>query len=500
MNLRTLFTLAIPRSATDRRRMQLLALSVAVAGAFLLAGLRITRLGFGNDLGEGELVMSPEGYVVSVTGQYSDYLQESGLRSGVALATVFLAATACALAYQALKLGTAARDRRLAAFRLAGATPNQVRRLGAVEGALAGLTGGILAGPVYLALAYLIQALPQVARVLPRPDGWDFAAWPVLAILLSAATAVLGARLRRGLVTDPLAGADSKPIRVRARAIVGIIGVLLIIASMSDAVLSAESFSSALLFAPAAALLITAIALAPLLAYWQGKRLSRSADPIKVLAGGRLIRTARTAGRSITLLVFCGSVVGLCAASMVDLYLQYSEIDGGIGSSLTFYSTGFGLTAFASLAVALAAGASLLAGTADDLLDQRRNLACLSIFGVGEDHLRRSVRLQLTALATPAVTAGLAVGYLLTSGREVGATAGQGISLVSLVVLVVVGGGLTWLVAAGAAALLRGQVREAVDPQNLRSAYQTGRSSGLRGPGFRLFLAARPTDVVPVVS
>jgi hypothetical protein len=34
----------------------------------------------------------------------------------------------------------------------------------------------------------------------------------------------------------------------------------------------------------------------------------------------------------------------------------------------------------------------------------------------------------------------------------------------------VVGTGLTWLVAAGAAALLRGQVREAIDPQNLRSA------------------------------
>ncbi|TCN36929.1 hypothetical protein EV644_112101 [Kribbella orskensis] len=471
MNLRTLITLALPRSATDRRRLQLLVLSVAVAGAFLLAGLRITRLGFSSDLAYDDVITSSDGYIVATpSGGYSDYLQESGLRGGVALATVFLAATACALAYQALKLGTAARDRRLAAFRLAGATPDQVRTLGAVEGALAGLAGGILAGPVYLVLALLIQALPQVARVLPRPDGWDAAGWPALAILLGAATAVLGSRLRRGLVTDPLAGAEHKPVRVRTGIIGGVVGLVLIVAGMSGLMARAESFGTAIIFVPAAGVLIATITLAPLLAYGQGRRLSRSTDPIKVLAGGRLIRTARTAGRSITLFVLCGTVVGLCAASMVALWREYSTQEGGMGGSLTFYSTGFGLAAFASLAVALAAGASLLAGTADDLVDQRRNLACLSIFGVGEDHLRRSVRLRLTAIATPAVAVGLAVGYFLTSRREVYPSLDSGTALLGLLILVVVGTGLTWLVAAGAAALLRGQVREAIDPQNLRSA------------------------------
>ncbi len=470
MNLRTLITLALPRSGTDRRRLQLLMVSVAVAGAFLLAGLRITRLGFGSDLAYDE-VTSPDGYFVTApNARYSDYLQESGLRSGVALATIFLAATACALAYQALKLGTAARDRRLAAFRLAGATPDQVRRLGAVEGAIAGLAGGILAGPAYFALAFLFQTLPQVARLLPRPDWWDLLAWPVMAILLSAATAVLGSRLRRGLVTDPLAKAEHKPTRVRAGIIGGLIGLVIAVAATGGLMAGGERFGTVIIFVPAAGVLIATIALAPLLAYGQGKRLSRSADPIKVLAGGRLIRTARTAARSITLLVFCGAVVGLCIASMISVYRQYDDVDGGIGGDLAFYSTGFGLAAFASLAVGLAAGASLLAGTADDLLDQRRNLACLSIFGVGEDHLRRSVRLQLTAIATPAVSAGLAIGYLLTMRREVALGFSAGTGFVGLLVTLLVGSGLTWLVAGGAAALLRGQVREAIDPQNLRSA------------------------------
>lgn len=470
MNLRTLTTLALPRSATDRRRLQLLVLSVAVAGAFLLAGLRITRLGFGNDLAYDE-VLSPDGYVIATpSGGYSDYLQEGGLRGGVALATVFLAATACALAYQALKLGTAARDRRLAAFRLAGATPDQVRRLGAVEGAIAGLAGGILAGPVYFALAFLFQTLPQVARVLPHPDWWDLLGWPVMAILLGAATAVLGSRLRRGLVTDPLAGAEHKPAQIRKGIIGGVIGLVVTLAGTGGLMAGGELFGTVIIFIPAVGVLIATIALAPLLAYGQGKRLSRSADPIKVLAGGRLIRTARTAGRSITLLVFCGAVIGLCVASMMGVYRDQSANDEGITSSLVFYSTGFGLAAFASLAVGLAAGASLLAGTADDLLDQRRNLACLSIFGVGEDHLRRSVRLQLTAIATPAVGAGLAIGYLLTMRREVALGLSSGTALVGLLVTLLVGSGLTWLVADGAAALLRGQVRDAIDPQNLRSA------------------------------
>lgn len=464
MNLRTLITLARPRSATDRRRLQLLVITTGVAGAFLLAGLRVTRMGFANNLPYADY-----GALGESSAAYSNYLQESGLRSGVVLATVFLAATACALAYQALKLGTAARDRRLAAFRLAGADPGQVRRLGAVEAGMAGLAGGVVAGPMYLVLALVIQALPRVARVLPRPDFWDVVAWPVLAIFLGAATAVLGALLRRGLVTDPLARVESKPVRVVPAVVGAIIGLALIVVGLKAGLGGIGPLGTVIVLLPAAGVLIAAATLAPLLAHWQGKRLSRSADPIRVLAGGRLVRTARAAGRSITLLVLCGSVAGLCFASVVALWRDRSEQFGGPGN-LEFYLVGFGLAAFAALAVGLAAGASLLAGTADDLLDQRRNLACLSIFGVGEAHLCRSVRLQLTAIAPPAVAAGLLIGFLMYVQRQPGPQFGTGTAAAWL--LIVVGGGaaLTWLVAAGAAALLRGQVREAVDPQNLRSA------------------------------
>jgi hypothetical protein len=152
MTLTTLLQLAWPRSAADRARLRLLVLSVGVAGAFLLAGQRIARLGFSADL---------------TTNAYSDYLQESALRSGVALATALLAASAGALAVQALRLGTVARDRRLTALRLAGATPDQVRRVGAVDAGLGGLAGGVLAGPLYVVLAGVLLAQPRMARLLP---------------------------------------------------------------------------------------------------------------------------------------------------------------------------------------------------------------------------------------------------------------------------------------------------------------------------------------------
>src|SRR6185503_13031059 len=58
---------------------------------------------------------------------------EPGLRGGTTFATVMLCLPALLLLYQAVRLGTAAREHRLAALRLAGATPGDLRALGAVE-------------------------------------------------------------------------------------------------------------------------------------------------------------------------------------------------------------------------------------------------------------------------------------------------------------------------------------------------------------------------------
>jgi hypothetical protein len=446
VNLATLFELARPRSATDRSRFRLLVATIAIAGAFLLAAWRIKRLGF-----SGEYYDSP---------RYSDYLQEYGLRGGVAFAAVLLAAASCLLAFQALKLGTAARDRRLAAFRLAGATPNQVRGLGAVDAGIAGLIGGVLAGPLYFLLALAIQALPRTARMLPPSNTVDVGTWPIVAVVLTVAAAGVGALLGRGVISEPRTGAAKKPNVIRA-AIACAAGVGLVLLSHLI-----DSQFIAVLVPFGLGLLVVCLALPTLLVAWQGNRLERSGNPLKVLAGGRLLRTVRPHGRTLALLVLCGAAVGFVTSMTIQL-AQPND-----GYDISFHIPALIFAAGAAVFVALIAGVSLLAGTADDLLDQRRQLAALNVLGVGERQLRTSVRYQLTSSITWATASGLLIGGLLyadlTSRDQYGP--GQTPGLLATLAVVVVGAGLAWLIARLAAFLLRGHVHEAVAPENLRSS------------------------------
>ena len=74
-----------------------------------------------------------------------------GLRWGTAFATALLVLPLLLMLNQVVRLGTATRERRLAGLRLAGATPAEVRRIGAVEVGFP-VTVGAMAGPVVFAL------------------------------------------------------------------------------------------------------------------------------------------------------------------------------------------------------------------------------------------------------------------------------------------------------------------------------------------------------------
>jgi len=445
VNFATLFELARPRSATDHSRFRLLVTTVAIAGAFLLAAWRIKRLGF-------------RGYYYS--DQFSNYIQEDGIRTGVAFAAALLAVAAFLLAFQALKLGTAARDRRLAAFRLAGATPHQVRGLGAVDAGIAGLLGGILAGPLYLVLTLAIQTLPRTARMLPPANSVDLVTWPIVAVVLAVAAGAVGALLGRGVISEPQERRAKAPNVIRA-ATTGAAGLGLLLLSH---LLTTRGI--VFLVPVGLGLILVCLALPTLLIAWQGKRLEQSRDPLKVLAGGRLLRTARPHGRTLALLVFCGSAVGFVASMAVELAQTRED-----NYDVSFQVTGLVFATGAAVFTALIAGVSLLAGTADDLLDQRRQLTALNVLGVGEAQLRTSVRHQLTSSVMWAVATGLLVGGLLHADIAVrdSYSPDPQAGLLATIGLAVVGAGLAWLIAGAAAFLLRGQVHEAVAAENLRS-------------------------------
>ena len=113
------------------RRACLLAGTAAVATALLLLALSMA------------LVPAQDVTLLITTGPYRDLV--TGFATGLLVLPLLL------MLHQVVRLGTASRERRLASLRLAGATPGEVRRVGALEVGLP-VTVGAMAGPIVYAL------------------------------------------------------------------------------------------------------------------------------------------------------------------------------------------------------------------------------------------------------------------------------------------------------------------------------------------------------------
>src|SRR5262245_28837910 len=98
--------LARPAASTDRDRFALIAASAAVVGGMLIGAARVARIHIPSD-----------GYMVTNTSMPM-YFDDDGMRPGVMIAVALLAIPIAAFAVQALRLGSVARDRRMAALRL----------------------------------------------------------------------------------------------------------------------------------------------------------------------------------------------------------------------------------------------------------------------------------------------------------------------------------------------------------------------------------------------
>jgi hypothetical protein len=444
MRLETIVLLARSRTPADQSRVRLGAITLGLTGAFLIGAARVARLGPG-DL-EGPT--------------HSPYLAESGLRPGVTAVFVVLALLTAGLAAQALRLGTAARERRLAALRLAGASGRQVRQLAVADGTMMGVAGGLLAAPIYLVLSLVLGLLPRLARLLPGADLWDLPVWigiAVIIVAIGAATGRLSHRDRTPVQPTRYSGRRAQLITIAAGTVAAIV-------------------LSSLVGGPAWLVLILALPVAAVVVAPQwlgllGRHLTRSGNPANLLAGVRLSADTRSAGRMSALLAFCGLVVGLLANGALDLIIN--SPDGGLAASdLEFYLTGFGLAGLGLAVVAMAALAALMVGVADQLVDQRRQLACLTALGVDAHFLRDVIHQQLAMVAAPAVATGLFAGSLL--GVEQLGSREEGVSILPFLLLGVglaaAGAGLTWAGSGLAGFLLRNQLRDALDPENLRAA------------------------------
>ncbi len=441
--LSTTLHLARTRTPADRSRVRLATVALAFSGALVINAIGVFRIG------PGDLDSSV----------YSNYIAETGLRAGLGAILLILAVLSGGLAVQALRIGTAARERRLSALRLAGASRSQVRRLSMADAGLVGLAGGLFAGPLYVLLTALFNQLPRMTRLFPGVSPWDFLAWLFIVGLLTLGGVVIGYSLHRD---QPTTSESSTVAPDRARLVAG------------------------------AALLVAGATLAPFIGYFgaaatiiglgmlwwtgaaglsraAGRRLTRSADPVNLLTGARLVADARAAARMATLLFCCGFLLGALVASMLGVVHDRPD-----WQDQQFYLTGFGLSMVGVLLIAVIALAAFTVGMADQLVDQRRQLASLTALGVDSRLLRRVIHRQLVITAGPTLCLGLVAGVLTGLSRLIGSPYDDGPPLTNTLYAVLVLLVLGWATATAGAAiagfLLRNQLRDALDPENLRAA------------------------------
>ncbi|WP_432942979.1 FtsX-like permease family protein [Kribbella sp. CA-253562] len=440
--LSTTLHLARTRTPADRSRVRLATAALAFSGALVINAVGVVRIG------PGDLDNSI----------YSNYIAETGLRSGLAAILVILALLSGGLAFQALRIGTAARERRLAALRLAGASERQVRRLSVADASLVGLAGGLLAGPLYVMLTAVFAQLPRMARLFPGLSVWDVLVWFVIIGLLTLGGAAIGYLLHRDLPS-----ATERPVVVPARLRV-VVGVVLLLAGLASAPLFGYVGSAATILGLGTVWWNSL----PWLGRRAGQRLMRSDDPVSLLTGARLVADARATARMGSLLFCCGFVIGALVASAIGV-----TTDRPGWSDREFYLTGFALSMIGILLIAVISLASFTVGVADQLVDQRRQFASLTALGVDAGLLRRVIRRQLLITAGPTLCVGLVVGVCMGLARLVGGFNEEDDpinTLYAALVLLVLG----WAVASAGAALagylLRYQLRDALDPENLRAA------------------------------
>ncbi|MFF5172642.1 FtsX-like permease family protein [Micromonospora sp. NPDC000089] len=418
----TLLRLALAGTRTDTARVVLTALSAALATLAGLAALTVLAI---------PTPPATRANQVRWSEQYANQLLvEPGLRGGTAFALLLLVVPVLALAGQCARLGAPARDRRLAALRLAGATPGQVTRLAAAETGLASLLGTGVGLVLYLVGRWVYDTpdargrLPLPIDVLPAP-GALAAVVLGLPLLAALATAVL----LRTVATTPL-GVVRRQRRERGpRPWVGLLILLGLLAFAAVQPLqrwyeardqaSPDGLVSLLLAGGGLAAMVGVVVGTGWISYSTGRVLRRHARrPAALLAAGRLAADPWAGSRTFATLL-AAVLLGAGAAGLRAYFVAATELDrrglGGIGGG-DFYLRTMDLVDLAVAVAMLVAAGGLVVALVEGVTARRRAYAALVATGVPRGTIGRSIAWQALAPAVPAVGLALAVGLLLARG------------------------------------------------------------------------------------
>ncbi|MFF4251711.1 FtsX-like permease family protein [Streptomyces sp. NPDC001663] len=367
----------------------------------------LTAVGAGLATGLGLVIV----VLLSLDGHHSmsvggGLLDEPGTRIGVIFALLMLFIPVLGFLGQCARIGAVHRDRRLAALRLAGATPAQVRRIAALESGLACLAGS------GVATVFSVLTLLRLWHS-PAPLAWAGVAVVAVGVpVLGAAVSVL---VLRRVVASPLgrirrvrpAEGPGRMFRVATAVLVLTVGY---IATTPFHEVPFE-FALAPLTVFAVSLLVGAVAvwLTGASARQLGEGLTaRARRPAVLIAAGRLRddpwAAARTHAAVLLVTVVASAFMGVRQVMLSDLHAPDAHYAEGPG----FYENGLDLTG-AAILVALALMLTALAvGTAESVATRRRGLAAQAAAGVPHGVLARALLLETAVpLALAVAAAGL---------------------------------------------------------------------------------------------
>ncbi|MEV6736578.1 ABC transporter permease [Streptomyces sp. NPDC051104] len=346
--------------------------------------------------------------LASLDGYYSvsvgsGLLDSASDRRNVSIALGLLLIPVFGFLGQCARIGAVHRDRRLAALRLAGATPWQARRIAALESGLACLAGS---------LAATACAVPLLLHLWSRPGAAAWAGTALVAVTVPVVGAAVSALALRRVVASPLGRLrrvrpTRGPGRLFRTAFWLLTATVLFIAL-------AALFGSPVTFDLGPVAVIVLALLLSLVAVWVAgascRQLgegfaARARRPALLIAAERLREdpwaTARTHAAVLLVTVVGSGFMGVRQVLLAELHDMRGK--GQLGTDMAYYTSGIDLTAAAILVAVVLALTGLAVGTAESLATRRRGLAAQAAAGVPHGVLARALLLETALPLAPAV-------------------------------------------------------------------------------------------------
>lgn len=366
-------------------------------------------------------------------------------RDLASVAAVLLAVPAVLLVGSAARLTAARRDQRMAAVRLAGATPGGVVVMAVLETGLAGLLGAGVGAVGYAAL------LPAVARIELAGAPWavddlwlgagGVAVGIVVVVVLAAVSAAVALR---GVVISPLGVAHR--VRGRRPRVIRFAGLAAGWWAFGLATGAMRDGGGLLPVLVAFAAVIGGVSLVgPWLTWALGAGLGALARrPSTLLAGRRITDDPKGAYRTVSGIVLAGMVAGF----LFGVVPSIDAVDGSdAGQRLVLDDLRRASIVVSAIALVLATTSGTIASAAS-VLDQRRTLRRLRLLGTPVSVLQRARAWQssvpLVVATTGAVASGVGTGIamLFSFGAPPERVVAPDLVPLALLVLGALGGGL----------------------------------------------------------